>query len=117
MACSVASEPCQLQRRCVCRLSLERRRGGHGTGCSVGMVAIRIGKVARWRCQVWVTASGMVAMLIGEACSVASEPLLLQRWCVCRLSLERRRGGHGSGCSVGTVAIRIGEVARWWCQG
>ena len=50
------------------------------------------------------------------ACSVASEPLLLQRWCVCRLSLERRRGGHGTGCSVGTVAIRIGEAARWWCQ-
>ena len=50
------------------------------------------------------------------ACSVASEPLLLQRWCVCRLSLERRRGGHGTGCSVGTVAIRIGQAARWWCQ-
>ena len=54
----------------------------------------------------------VAAMLIGEACSVASEPLLLQRWCVCRLSLERRRGGHGTGCSVGTVAIRIGKVAR-----
>jgi len=55
-------------------------------------------------------------MLIGEAGSVASEPLLLQRWCVCRLSLERRRGGHGTGCSVGMVSIRIGKVARWWCQ-
>ena len=61
MACSVASEPCLLQRRCVCRLILERRRGGHGTGRSVGMVAIRIGEAARWWCQVWVTASGMVA--------------------------------------------------------
>ena len=52
-----------------------------------GMVAIRIGKAARWWCQVWVTASGMVAMLIGEACSVASEPLLLQRWCLLQKKL------------------------------
>ena len=50
------------------------------------------------------------------ACSVASEPCLLQRWCVCRLILERRRGGHGTGRSVGMVSIRIGEAARWWCQ-
>jgi len=63
------------------------------------------GKAARWWCQVWVTASGMVA----------GDPL--------RHAVHvhpHRQGGHG-GARIGSrprmVAIRIGEVARWWCQG
>ena len=66
-------------------------------------------KLSVARCGSW---SWIMSMLIGEAGSVASEPLLLQRRCVCRLSLERRRGGHGTGRSVGMVAMLIGEAER-----